>query len=232
MSLDPTDIPKSFPRTRSDCSMKSSGSSVTASKPLRLPLLVCGFWLIGTALASAQTDRLFDKKGDNVSGSVVESSKDAVQLKKGNSTQKFASTDVLKIMFQEDPPGLTKAREFALDGQYDQSLAELKNVNAGAITRDLIKAEYAYFMVLCQGELALAGKGDKKAAVALALQFASKYSSSWHIYDTAKLLGDLALALNDHPNALEVLQPVGTCAVVGHKDRSGLPRRVGAPEKG
>lgn len=183
--------------------MRSSVHFVPATVSRRLITLVGCYLLIGTTLASAQSDRVFDKQGANVSGTVVESTKDVVQLKKGSNTQDFASTDILKIQFQEDPPSLTKAREFALDEQYDQALAELKNVNAGAIDRALIKADYAFYTVLSQGELALAGKGDKKAAVANALKFASTYSTSWHIYDTAKLLGDLALALNDHANALK-----------------------------
>jgi tetratricopeptide (TPR) repeat protein len=199
----PTQFSERLPRKRSDRSMRSSVHFVSAAASLRLLTLVGCFLLIGTAIASAQSDRLFDKQGANVSGTVVESSKDAVQLKKGNSNQSFASTDILKIMFQGDPSSLTKAREFALDEQYDQALVELKNVNAGDIDRDVIKADYAFYTVLAQGELALAGKGDKKAAVANALKFASTYSSSWHIYDTAKLLGDLALALNDHANALK-----------------------------
>jgi tetratricopeptide (TPR) repeat protein len=150
----------------------------------------------------AQNDRLFDKAGDNISGTVIEVSKDVLQVKKGNSTQDFPSTDVLKVQFQGEPSSLTKAREFVQDAQYDQALAELKSVNAGAIDRDLIKADYAYYTSLSQGRLALAGKGDKKAAVVNARKFASNYSSSWHIYDIAELLGDLALALNDHANAL------------------------------
>ena len=171
--------------------------------PTRLMFLTAGLcWLSGTGVATAQLDRVFDKSGDNVSGKVVSVTKDKVELQKGGSTQAFPSTDVLKIMYQGEPSGLVKAREFAIDGQYDQAIAELKNVDVSDIDRDLVKAEYVFYTVLSQGEIALSGKGDKAAAAKMALQFASTYGNSWHIYDAARLLGDLALALNKHVDAL------------------------------
>ncbi len=172
-------------------------------KLIRSVALVCSGWLIGISNASAQLDRLFDTAGANVSGTVSETSRDGVQLKKGTSTQEFASGDILKISYQGDPAALAKAREFAIDGQYEEALSELKNVNVDAIQRDVIKADYAFYLVLCQSELALSGKGDKKAAAGATFQFASQYRDSWHFYEAMKLLGDLALALNDHANALK-----------------------------
>lgn len=165
--------------------------------------LVSFCWLSVGGIASAQIDRVYDKDGDNVSGTVVATNKNGVQLKKGDSTQNFASGDVLKIMFQGEPAPLTKAREFALDGQYSQAAAELKDINPASIDRDLIKAEFAFFRVYCQSKLALSGKGDKNAAAAATIQFVRQFGDSWHIYESAKLLGDLALALNNHSSALK-----------------------------
>ncbi len=90
-----------------------------------LLLLAC-LWLVGEKTAMAQLDRVYDKAGDNISGTVMQTSKQGVQLKKGDNTQNFAAGDILKIMHEGDPAPLTKAREFALDGQYDQALSELE----------------------------------------------------------------------------------------------------------
>ncbi|MCG8653082.1 MAG: hypothetical protein MI861_24800, partial [Pirellulales bacterium] len=110
---------------------------------------------------------------------------------------------IAKITFEGDPSELVKAREFVIDGQYDQALAELKKVNVASLRRDIVKGDYAFHVALCQSKLALAGKGDKIAAANATLRFAGDYRSSWHFYDAARLLGDLALALNDHANALK-----------------------------
>ncbi len=170
---------------------------------IRLVTLVCIGWLVGEGNASAQLDRVYDKVGDNVSGAVTATSRDSVTLKKGGGIQEFASGEIHKIMHEGDPASLTRGREFALDGQYDQALSELKNVNFEAIRRKVIKADYTYYRALCQSKLAMAGKGDKKAAVAAIISFAKGNGDSWHLYDAMKLLGDLALALNDHDNALK-----------------------------
>ncbi len=162
-------------------------------------------------------DRIYDKAGDNVSGEITATSKESVTLKKGTSNQEFAAGDILKIMYQGDPAPLVKAREFAVDGDYDQALAELKNVTPDAIRRDVVKADFAYYVVLCQAKLALSGKGDKKAAAAATFKFAGDNQNSWHFYDAMKLLGDLALALNDHSNALKYYRILGQSSATNTK---------------
>jgi tetratricopeptide (TPR) repeat protein len=146
---------------------------------------------------------VYDKAGDNVSGTVVQTSSQGVQLKKAGNTQEFKAGDILKILHEGDPAPLTRGREFALDGQYAQALAELKNVNFDGLPRDVIKADAAFYIVMCEAKLALAGKGKKDEAAKKTLAFLGKYRNSWHFFDATKLLGDLALALNDTVNALK-----------------------------
>lgn len=165
-------------------------------------LLLAGLWLVGEQAATAQLDRLYDKAGDNISGTVVQTSKQGVQLKKGDNVQNFAAGDILKIMHEGDPAPLTRAREFALDGQYDQALSELKNVNFDAIRRPIIEADARFYVVLCESRLALSGKGKKDEAAKKSLNYVRAYQDTWHFFETAKLLGDLALAQNDSASAL------------------------------
>ena len=152
--------------------------------------------------ASAQLDRVYDKAEDNVSGTIVTVSKDGVVLKRGDNTQEFQAGQILKILFEGDPPALTKGREFALDGQYDQALSELKTISLDGLPRDVNKADTAFYLAYCEAKLALAGKGAKDDAVRKLLAFASTYQQSWHFYEAARLLGDLSLALNNADKAL------------------------------
>ena len=125
---------------------------------------LAGLIVIGSGTASAQLDRVYDKSGDNVSGTVTQVSKQGVVLKRGGSTQEFVSGDILKILHEGDPSALTKGREFALDGQYDQALDELKTINFDSLPREVIKADAAFYLVFCEANLALAGKGSKEDA--------------------------------------------------------------------
>lgn len=158
--------------------------------------------LLWVTEAAAQLDRVYDKAGDNVSGTVVQASKQGVSLKRGGSTQDFLAGDILKILYEGDPPALTKGREFALDGQYDQALSELKTIAFDSLPRELNKADAAFYLAYCEAKLALAGKGAKDEAARKMLAFAGKYRESWHFFDAAKLLGDLSLGLNDADKAL------------------------------
>ncbi|MFK8112698.1 MAG: tetratricopeptide repeat protein [Rubripirellula sp.] len=154
-------------------------------------------------------DRVYDKAGKNVSGKVVQTNSQGLQLEKGGSNQTFEASNILKVLYEGDPPELTKGREFALDGQYDQALAELKKVAFGAIKRDVIKADVAFYLVLCESKLALAGKAKKDEADSKARSFAGNFRDSWHFFDATRLLGDLALAQGDNAKALQYYSFLG-----------------------
>jgi tetratricopeptide (TPR) repeat protein len=170
--------------------------------------LRCTVFAICIAAASsttawAQLDRVYDMAGDNTSGTVTKTSASGLQLKKGGNTQEFVAGNILKVIHEGDPPALTKGREFAIGGQYAQALSELKKVNFGEIDRDVITADAAFYLVLCEGRLALAGKGKKDEASNKARSFASKFRDSWHFFDVTRLLGDLALSQGDTAKAMQ-----------------------------
>ncbi len=79
----------------------------------------------------------------------------------------------------------------------------MKNVNFDAIRRPIIEADARFYVVLCESKLALSGKGKKDEAARKALNYVGTYRDTWHFYETAKLLGDLALAQNDSASALK-----------------------------
>jgi tetratricopeptide (TPR) repeat protein len=157
----------------------------------------------GAQTADAQLDRVYDKRGDNVSGTVSQTNSLGVQLTRAGNTQNIASTDILKILHEGDPPQLTRGREFALDGQYNQALDELKKIQINALAREIIKADAMFYLVYAEAKLALAGQGKKDEAARKVINFASNYKDSWHFIDAARLLGDLEMAQNNPAKALQ-----------------------------
>jgi tetratricopeptide (TPR) repeat protein len=154
--------------------------------------------------ADAQLDRVYTHDSNNASpGTVTESTRDGLKLKVGSTTKAFAENEIRKVSFQGDPPGLTRGRELAIDGQYEQALDELKAVEIESLPRDLIKADAAYYRLLSRANLALAGQGDRKAAIAEAMKFATTHRNSFHFFSVAKLLGDLELATKSYAKAIE-----------------------------
>lgn len=175
------------------------------ASPIFLVVLAGCASLLAPNIALAQLDRLYQHGSNSpLSGTVVETDRNGVKLKTGANTKNYNPGDIRKILYQGDPAELTKGREFALDGQYEQALEELKGINVGGLSREVIKADVDYYILWCESRLALEGRGDKKAAVAAGLNFVSKtHKDSYHFYSVAKLLGDLALALKNHEKALQ-----------------------------
>ncbi len=159
--------------------------------------------LLGLSTASAQTDTLETVSGDSVRGTTTSVTRDGVTLKTGQADQTFAPAQIRKIVFQGDPSALSRGREAVMDGQYDQALEELRTIDLEKINRDVIKQDARFYRVLSESKLALAGQGDKNKAVLAAREFARENRGSWHFYATAKLLGDLALALENHDRAIQ-----------------------------
>ncbi len=176
--------------------------------------------ILQSETASAQSDRLYDKSGKNVSGAVTQTSAKGVQVKRSDGVQNFLSADIEKILYEGDPSSLTKAREFALDDQWEQTLDELKKVDVKTIKRDVIEADYAYYNVLAQSKMALGGRGPKDAAATAVLGFIGKYRDSWHLFDAAKVLGDLALALDKPAEALKYYKLLDSSASADTKIES------------
>ena len=151
--------------------------------------------------ARAQNDQVYTQGSTKAQrGEVSAITKNGVVLKVGANTKNIPAGDIEKILFTGDPSELTKGREFAIDGQYEQALEELEQIDLAKL-RANAKPDAAFYIMMCKAKMALAGRGDKAAAVNMALGFAKAHGESFHFYDTAKLLGDLALSLNDTDRA-------------------------------
>lgn len=164
-------------------------------------LLVAIISLVGRNDATA-LDRIYEKSGESLSADVMKSNKQGIQVQRAGTTQTIASGDIVKILYEGDPAPLTRGREFAIDGQYQQALTELRNVNIESLSRNMVKADAAFYIAMCEANLALAGKGQKDQAQKKLLAFATTYQESWHFFEAAKLLGDLSLAQNSTDEAL------------------------------
>ncbi|MCM2373149.1 tetratricopeptide repeat protein [Aporhodopirellula aestuarii] len=159
--------------------------------------------LVLSGVVHAQTDRLYPTDGEAVIGKVKTISKNEIVITAGGKDQSFPSSDVRRLLFQGDPPELTRARELVMDGQYDQAFDELKQIDIAKLPRDFMKADAQFYLVLSQGELALSGQGDLNKSTADAVEFARSNSDSWHFYPAMRLLGDLAKALGNYEKAAQ-----------------------------
>ncbi len=195
-TLGPTST--SFSRSINDSLMNAS---------IRYAALFCltAFSLcVHSGTAYAQLDRVYPNDSSAATaGKIEEVTRNGIKLKTGSTTREFMENEIRKVSFQGDPAALTRGRELVLDQQYEQALDELQGISVDELSRDLIKADALYYRLLARAKLALAGRGDRKAAVAEAIAFARNHGDSFHFFSVAKLLGDLESASKNYDQAIK-----------------------------
>ncbi len=171
--------------------------------PLRrkLPAAICSLlWLVaGTAIA--QVDRVYLKTGNPVSGKIADMKREGVVVESGSNKQNVTVDLIEKILFEGDPSPLTKGREFALDGQWEQALDELRRVDLSGINREMVKADAMFYTAKSESQLALVGRGSTAEAIKKMRAFVDANLQSIHFFGAAKTLGDLAVATGNYDQA-------------------------------
>jgi tetratricopeptide (TPR) repeat protein len=164
-------------------------------------LAVTGVMILVSDVAHAQLDRVFPTTGSPISGKIVEMKPDSVTVESGAKKQTLTVDQIQKILYEGDPASLTKGREFALDGQWEQAIDELRRIDQGALGRDVIKADVLYYLAKCEAQLALVGRGNTAEAEKKMLDFVRANAQSIHFFGAAKILGDLAVAMGSYDKA-------------------------------
>jgi len=155
-------------------------------------------------------DKLFPKSGATQTGAIVEMTRDNVVMEIRGNKQNFPSTDILRIVYDEEPPKFSTAKQQAAAGQWDQALEALKAVNAQGITRVEVKQDLLYYQGLILGQLALRGQGDAAASKKRLLEYAKGNPQSYHFYELSEMLGTLAVSLGANEEAAKYFTAMGS----------------------
>ncbi len=114
----------------------------------------------------------------------------------------FPVNEIRAVRFDDEPPKLNAARGAAAGGRHAEALTSLDEMDPQAIERPELRAELAYYRVLCQGRLALAGQGSAREAGKAVRAFVEAQANSYHYYEAVELLGDLFAAVGAYDNAV------------------------------
>lgn len=160
--------------------------------PIRTTLL--SLILIGCAAPLlAQNDQIVSHSGDITRGAIKKISPNEIEIEERGTARKIPRSQIKTINFANEPRELRQGRDAAMGDKYDEALENLAKVKADDLSRDELKQELAYFMAYAKGKLALAG-GDRAGAEKELLDFVKANGESFHFYEAAELLGDLAFA--------------------------------------
>jgi len=160
-----------------------------------LALALALTWMAWSATpAFAQLDKIFGAKGVPTSGTITAIAPDKVTIDIGGATRDMAVNEITRLIYGDEPPELTKAREGVIQGQVEAALNDLKPLKADEIARDFVRQDVEYYRAYCMGKIALAGAGNPKAADEALFAFVRANRNSYHVYEATEMLGNLALS--------------------------------------
>ncbi len=178
----------------------------------RFAIAILASLFVSSTVQAQRVDQVFSVRGTPLSGAITEITKTHVSIKARGSEQKVEVMDIKRVTFAEDPTELVRARDNIFNGQFENGLAELKRIDAATIERDYVKHDLAYYSAYAQAKLALTGGGDKAAARQSLLSFVTGAKDSYHFFEAAQILGDLAVALESYDDAVKYYGAIGKLA--------------------
>jgi tetratricopeptide (TPR) repeat protein len=134
-------------------------------------------------------------------GLVKEITKDTVTLEVSGVAQTLQVNEITRLSFSDEPIELNNARNAIVSRKYPLALDELKKLDGKAPENRNIAADIAYYKAFCQAKLAMTAGGDRAAALTKLLDWARTYPTSFHFYESAETLGDLAVASGQFADA-------------------------------
>jgi len=144
--------------------------------------------LLGTRSTEAQDrDRVFPVKGAAVTGKIVEKNRDRVVIEVRGNNQNFPSNEILRLLYEGEPPTLSRTKDLVAQSQYEQAIEEFKKIDAASLPSEDMKQDYQFLRGYIAGTMAMKGKGDPKNALTLLTNWVKDNPQSYQFYQVAEL---------------------------------------------
>jgi tetratricopeptide (TPR) repeat protein len=158
--------------------------------------------------ALAQGDTIHSASGRPLRGQIVEISDTEIRIDVGDSVQSIPVVDIRQVTFAEDPSQLRRARDLVRQGQLENALTTLSQADVSRVERQEVRTDLEYYRLYCQARLALATGGDLPGTEAAMFRFVGGNRKSYHFFEAAETLGDLAMARGDYAMAAKYYGPL------------------------
>ncbi len=170
---------------------------------LRGSLVFASLLVPGLLWAQAAGDTVHLRSGTPIRGTVTAVTPDEITVESPAGARQVAVADLKYIVFQDEPSELGAGRRDLMEHNYNQAFETLKKAATDASTREFIVQDVVFFRALAAARLAMGEGGDKAAAEKMMLDFVQRFKggSSYHFYESADVLGDLAMSKGDYAAA-------------------------------
>ena len=180
-------------------------------RSIRVSLAVACLAACSAGLASGQAlDSVYTTKGGApAKGTITDAmTKDSVTLDRAGVPRFFQINEIARITYGDEPQELANARNSVVAKNYGSAMEELKKIPAGTLVRPHMLQDAQYYLALCQVKLAMSEGQDRTKAETDMSTFARTYPNSYHFYEAAELLGDLAMSGGKYADAVRFYRPL------------------------
>ena len=159
-----------------------------------LTILLLSFTNAFLACPVWSQDKVFPLSGIGVTGKIIERTKDKVVIEVRGANQSFDTHQIARVIFDGEPPQLTRAKDNIVLGQLDDAIAEFQKIPVAGFKSEDIKQDHQFYKGYLLALNALRGKGDAAAASKLLFDWAKLNKTSHLYYRALESLGELAMA--------------------------------------
>jgi hypothetical protein len=145
--------------------------------------------------------------------------KDKVRLELTSCNKEFAVNEIKFVQLPSEPRELTEARNFALDGKYDQALATLDKIPPPLLANEAIRQDVDYYRTLNNARLAINRADDARAAGTALVAYINANKNSYHFYEANETAGDLLVTIGRHEQAIPYFRELSNAAWPDYKMR-------------
>ncbi len=155
------------------------------------------FMLVGLSVQPAfSQDKVWLLSGGaSINGKIAERTKDKLVIEVRGTNQSIDTNLIGRVVFDGEPPLLTRAKDSVLTRQLDQAIEEFRKIDVSSLKTDEMKQDYNFYKGYLAALNALRGKGDAAAASKLLLEWAPKNRDSHSYYLALEKLGELEMVV-------------------------------------
>lgn len=165
--------------------------------------VLLGFGLSVPSALAQSSDVVHLVTGRQTRGRIDAISATEITLDVRGTSQVIPVNEVRQITFSQEPSTLRRARDMIRNGQLQDALLTLNQIDRDSIRRDEVRVDVQFYSAYCQAKMALTRGADLTAVSVAMFNFIKQNSSSYHYFTAVETLGDLAMALEKYAGAVK-----------------------------
>jgi len=162
--------------------------------------IAVALWLVSNATGWS-IDQIYTSTNDKpLNGKIISMTATAINLDRKDGAVDIPANEILRIIFEGSPEGLTTAQRDMLHGEYEKAIEALKK-ETSEDKRPEVVDEIAFCRAYCTAQLALSGAADPVDAGKMLFAFINGSPNSFHYLNACELLGDIFVTLGKFSDA-------------------------------